>query len=41
MWMFKIGDEENQFPNLTYTQARSAAIKIAKEKGLSEIEILP
>ena len=40
-WIFEIGDEEISFGNLPYSKAKNAAMKMAKEKNIYTIELLP
>lgn len=39
MWWFKIGNEEKHFSG-NYSEAKSMAIKYAKEKGIFSIELM-
>lgn len=41
MWMFQIGDKVEQFSNMKYADAKKEAIKIAKERKVSEVIPLP
>ena len=39
-WAFQVGDEDLWF-NGSYGEAKRAAIRAARERGLDEIEVLP
>lgn len=40
-WMIKVGEENKEYPHSTFSQAVKEAKRLAKEKGLYSIEILP